>query len=220
MVTYLPWFHHFGWSFKAWWENQTAMLRYHNELKTTALNAATGTYTPTHPYYSRAWTWPFMLRPVNFYFRDLGSNVAQILSVGNPAIFWASVWAAPYVAIMWRRRRDWRAGFVTTALLCQYLPWFLVARPQFFFYVLPLTPFMVLAVVYVLRDLSSATIVLRDHSSGERVESTRHPYLPFVWGYVARGGGALPVVLAGAGGQPDLARHVEGPRVVPRMGLT
>jgi len=184
MVMYVPWFNHFGWSFKAWWENQTAMLRYHSELKTTALNAATGAYTPTHPYYSRPWTWPFMLRPVNFYFRDLGSNVAQILSVGNPAIFWASVWAVPYVALMWRRRRDWRAGFVTTALLCQYLPWFLVPRPQFFFYVLPLTPFMVLAVVYVLRDLSSATIVLRDPSSDERVESARHPYLPFVWGYM------------------------------------
>lgn len=184
MVMYLPWFHHFGWSLKAWWENQTAMLDYHQQLKTTALNTATGSYTPTHPYYSRPWTWPFMLRPVNFYFRDLGSNVAQILAVGNPAVFWASVWAVPYVALMWRRRGDWRAGFVTTALLCQYLPWLLVSRPQFFFYVLPLTPFMVLAVVYVLRDLSSATIVLRDPTSGERVESTRHPYLPFVWGYV------------------------------------
>lgn len=184
MVMYVPWFNHFGWSFKAWWENQTAMLNYHRELKATALNAATGAYTPTHPYYSRPWTWPFMLRPVNFYYRDLGSNVAQILAVGNPAVFWGSVWAVPYVALMWRRRGDWRAGFVSTALLCQYLTWFLVPRPQFFFYALPLTPFMVLAVAYVLRDLSSATIVLRDPSSGERVESTRHPYLPFVWGYV------------------------------------
>jgi len=184
LVMYLPWFHHFGWSVKAWWENQTAMLDYHRQLKTTALNAATDTYTPTHPYYSRPWTWPFMLRPVNFYFRDLGSNVAQILAVGNPAIFWASVWAVPFVAFMWRRRGDWRAGFVTTALLCQYLPWLVVTRPQFFFYALPLTPFMVLAIVYVLRDLSSATIVLRDPTTGERVESTRHPYLPFVWGYM------------------------------------
>ena len=29
MVTWLPWFNHFGWSLKAWWENQTASWDYH-----------------------------------------------------------------------------------------------------------------------------------------------------------------------------------------------
>ena len=183
MIVYLPWFNHFGWSLKDWWENQTAMLAYHRSLKTTALDVATNTYTPTHPYYSRAWTWLFMLRPVNFYSRDVGSDIAQVLAIGNPAIFWASLWAIPFVAVMWKRRGDWRAGFIVTPLLAQYLPWFLVTRPQFFFYVAPIIPFMVLAITYVLRDLASATIVLREPDGGT-VESSRHPYLPFVWGYV------------------------------------
>lgn len=183
LIVYLPWFNHFGWSLKDWWENQTAMLAYHRSLRTTALDAATNTYTPTHPYYSRAWTWLFMLRPVNFFSRDIGSQIAQVLAVGNPAIFWASLWAIPFVALMWRHRGDWRAGFIVTPLLAQYLPWFLVTRPQFFFYVAPITPFMVLAIAYVMRDLASATIVLRD-PGGETVESSRRPYLPFVWGYV------------------------------------
>jgi dolichyl-phosphate-mannose-protein mannosyltransferase len=183
MVVYVPWFHHFGWSLKDWWENQTAMLTYHRSLRTTALDVATNTYTPTHPYYSRAWTWLVMLRPVNFYSRDVGTDIAQVLAVGNPAIFWASVWAIPFVALMWRRRGDWRAGFIVAPLLAQYLPWFLVTRPQFFFYVAPITPFMVLAITYVMRDLASATIVLREPGGGT-VESSRHPYLPFVWGYV------------------------------------
>jgi dolichyl-phosphate-mannose--protein O-mannosyl transferase len=183
MVVYVPWFNHFGWSFKDWWENQTAMLAYHRSLKTTALDVATNAYTPTHPYYSRAWTWLFMLRPVNFYSRDVGSDIAQVLAVGNPAIFWASLWAVPFVVLMWLRRRDWRAGFIVMPLLAQYLPWFLVTRPQFFFYVAPITPFMVLAIAYVMRDLASATIVLREPDGGT-VESSRHPYQPFVWGYV------------------------------------
>ena len=182
-LVYLPWFNHFGWSLKDWWENQTAMLDYHRSLKTTALDAATNTYTPTHPYYSRAWTWPLMLRPVNFFTRDVGTDIAQILAIGNPAVFWASIWAIPYSAWMWRRRRDQAAGFIVVAALAQYLPWLVVTRPQFFFYVAPITPFMVLALAYALRDLSSATIVLRE-PGGERVESARHPYLPFVWGYV------------------------------------
>ncbi len=184
LAVYLPWFHHFGWSFKDWWENQTAMLNYHRQLRTNALDPKTHQYTPTHPYYSRAWTWPFMLRPVNFFLRNLDPGIRQILDIGNPAIFWGSVWAIPFVTYMWRRRRDWRAGFIVTPALALYLPWLLVTRPQFFFYVLPMTPFMVLAIVYLLRDLSEATIVLNDPVSGERVESTRHPYLPFVVAFV------------------------------------
>jgi dolichyl-phosphate-mannose--protein O-mannosyl transferase len=182
-LVYLPWFHHFGWSIKAWWDNQSRMLAYHRSLKATALDPSTGQYTPTHPYYSRPWTWLLMLRPVDFYSRNFGSNITQILAIGNPAIFWASLWAIPFVALMWWRRGDWRAGFIVTAMLAQYVPWFLVSRPQFFFYVLPLTPFMVLGITYVLRDLSAATIVLRD-GSGTVAESARHPYLPFVWGSV------------------------------------
>jgi dolichyl-phosphate-mannose--protein O-mannosyl transferase len=183
LLVYLPWFNHFGWSLKDWWENQTAMLDYHRSLKTTALDVATNTYTPTHPYYSRAWTWLLMLRPVNFFTRDVGADVAQILAIGNPAVFWASIWAIPFVGLMWRRRRDRAAGFIVIAILAQYLPWLLVTRPEFFFYVAPITPFMVLAVTYVMRDLSTATIVLRE-PDGERIESARHPYLPFVWAYV------------------------------------
>jgi len=184
LMTYLPWFNHFGWSLKDWWKNQTAMLDYHRSLRTNSLDPKTGQYTPTHPYYSRAWTWLVMLRPVNLFLRNLNPGIRQILDIGNPVIFWGSVWAIPFAAYMGRRRRDWRAGFIVTALLSMYLPWLLVRRPQFFFYVLPITPFMVLAITYVLRDLASATIVLRDPASGERVESTRHPYLPFVIAYV------------------------------------
>jgi dolichyl-phosphate-mannose-protein mannosyltransferase len=198
-LVYIPWFNHFGWSLKDWWENQTAMLAYHRSLKTTALDVATNTYTPTHPYYSRAWTWLLMLRPVNFYTRDIGTDIAQILAIGNPAVFWASIWAIPFTGWMWRRRRDRAAGFIDIAFLAQYLPWLLVTRPQFFFYVAPLTPFMVLAIVYALRDLSTATIVLRE-PGGERVESARHPYLPFVWGYVLAATGLFlwfwPVLVA------------------------
>lgn len=185
VASYLPWFNHFGWSFKDWWENQTAMFRYHRQLRTNELDPSTHTYTPTHPYYSRAWTWPFMLRPVNFFLRQLNPGIRHILAIGNPAVFWGSVWAVPFVGYMWRRRHDWQAGFILVPVLALYLPWLLVTRPQFFFYALPMTPFMVLAITYLLRDLAAATIVLRDPASGERVESSRHPYLPFVLAYVA-----------------------------------
>ena len=40
------------------------------------------------------------------------------------------------------------------ATLGQYLPWYFASRPLFFFYVTPVTPFFVLALVYVLKQMS------------------------------------------------------------------
>jgi dolichyl-phosphate-mannose--protein O-mannosyl transferase len=183
MATWIPWFHHFGWSLKAWWDNQVATWDYHKSLKAVAYDTKTKTYTPTHPYYSRPWSWLLMVRPVNMWVNYPTGGVQQILGVGNAAIFWASFWALPFAAYAWKRMRDWRAGFVLVTSLALYLPWFLVSRPQFFFYVLPMTPFIVLADTYTLHWLSDATWVMHDPLSGETIESTRHPYRPVVWGY-------------------------------------
>jgi dolichyl-phosphate-mannose-protein mannosyltransferase len=185
MTVWIPWFHHFGWDIKRWWEtDQLAAWRYQRSLKATAYDAKTKTYTPTHPYYSRPWSWLFMTRPVNMYAEYPKGHVEQILGIGNPAIFWASFWALPFAAFAWRRMRDWRAGFVLVTTLCLYIPWFFVSRPQFFFYVLPVTPFLVLTITYSLRWLSDATWIVHDPMTGEAIESTRHPYRPVVWGFV------------------------------------
>jgi dolichyl-phosphate-mannose--protein O-mannosyl transferase len=185
LVTYIPWFHHFGWSISAWWKNQDAMWTYQANLKATALDAATKTYTPTHPYYSSWSTWPLMLRPVSYWVKN-GTNgaIAQILAIGNPAIFWGTVGALPFTAWCWRRARDWRAGLIVVAILVQWLAWAGVSRPQFFFYVLPITPFMVLACAYTVRFFYEATFVQTDPNTGERIESRYHPYRPVAWLFV------------------------------------
>jgi dolichyl-phosphate-mannose-protein mannosyltransferase len=182
LAVYIPWFNHFGWSIKEWWANQQAMWHYHATLQATALDTATHKYTPTHPYYSPGWTWLIMRRPVSYWVKN-GENgaIAQILAIGNPAIFWGSIAALPFTVWCWRRARDWRAGFILLAVLVQWLPWFFVKRPQFFFYVLPMTPFMVLACVYTIRFLYQATIVQVEPETGERIESLHHPFRPVTW---------------------------------------
>ena len=194
MATWLPWFHHFGWSWTRWWENFTATIRFQrNGIQWTALDPKTGVYTPTHPYYARAWKWIIDARPTSFFVKDLGPDIEQILAIGNPFIFWASVFAIPAVAVMWYRLRDWRAGFIVVTFAGQYLPWFLVTRPTFFFYVLPLTPFMILGITYVLQKASDATIVVRDRetgdvatnpATGEPAISRAYVWRPFVVVYV------------------------------------
>ena len=84
-------------------------------------------------------------------------------------------------------RRDWRAGFIVVAALVQYLPWFLAAgEVQFIFYILPVVPFMVLAAVYVLRDLSDArsarTVV--DRRTGATGQGVKRPFTSVAVAYV------------------------------------
>jgi dolichyl-phosphate-mannose--protein O-mannosyl transferase len=194
VVTYLPWLHHFDWRFSEFLDQQLRVAKYHLfELKTLAPDPDTGALTPTHYGYSRPWTWLVMTRPVPLTWQDFGPSIRQLLAIGNPVVFWGSVWTLPYLGFAWWRKRDWVAGFFLTAVLVQYLPWLLVARPQFFFYVAPFTPFLVLGLVYMVRDLSDARLVVRDPGgtvaidpeSGRPAVSVWHPYRPVAWAVVA-----------------------------------
>ena len=102
--------------------------------------------------------------------------------------------------------------------LVMCLPWFVVSRPQFFFYVLPMTPFMALAAVYTLQALSDARLVLAtrtgevaiDPETGLPAISTRQPYRPVVMGLPRDLRGAVPLVLADARGRAPQPRRVGG----------
>jgi dolichyl-phosphate-mannose-protein mannosyltransferase len=194
MITWIPWLHHFGWSWTGWVQNQAATWDFHHTgIEWTKLDPKTGLMTPTHPYYARPWKWLPLLRPISFYAQDVEGGTEQILAIGNPFIFWMSIIAIPYVAFAWRRLRDWRTGFIVVAFAGQYLPWFVQTRPTFFFYVLPLVPFMILAVTYMGRELSDAKIVVREPYTGEvalhpdtgqPAVSSYHVYRPFIVAYV------------------------------------
>jgi dolichyl-phosphate-mannose--protein O-mannosyl transferase len=54
----------------------------------------------------------------------------------------------------------WQASFVVLSVAWQYGPWFFASRTNFLFYMTPITPFLVLACVYALRDLSEVRIGL------------------------------------------------------------
>jgi dolichyl-phosphate-mannose-protein mannosyltransferase len=185
VAVFLPWLHHFGWDVGRLIDTQLGAARFHLDLRAFAPDD-TGTMTPTHYAYSRPWAWLLMTRPVRIATTDLGAAGRGILAIGNPVIFWGSLWALPYLAIAWRRKRDWVAGFLLLAVLVQYLPWLAVARPQFFFYVAPFTPFLVLGFTYLCRDLADARLILRDPDgrvatepgTGRPAVSTSHPYRP------------------------------------------
>jgi dolichyl-phosphate-mannose-protein mannosyltransferase len=106
-----------------------------------------------HPYQSKPWTWLVMSRPVSYYWcTTCGSGkAAEVLAIGTPAIWWASILTLVVCLGWWLTRRDWRAAAVLVAVAAGWLPWFLYPdRTQFFFYAVAFVPYLVLSITLCL----------------------------------------------------------------------
>jgi dolichyl-phosphate-mannose--protein O-mannosyl transferase len=131
-----------------------SLFEYHKAM----LGFNTG-LTTHHPYQSKPWTWLVMSRPVSYYWcpnsgpHPVCSNgkAQEVLAIGTPAIWWASILALLACLIWWLTRRDWRAGAVLVGVIAGWLPWFAFAdRTQFYFYAVTFVPFLVLAITLCL----------------------------------------------------------------------
>jgi dolichyl-phosphate-mannose--protein O-mannosyl transferase len=162
------------------WHLQGQIAHFHEHLY--AYDASKPDHK-AHPYQSRPWTWAYLGRPVSYYYETTHTDSPQerrseILGVGNPAIFWAGYLVVPWLLWTMWKRRSWVVTFILVALLSQYLFWFIpkvsLEKVQFLFYATPIVPFLILGIVYVLRDLSRIRIQ----------DSTSRPFMPVVVGYV------------------------------------
>ena len=130
------------------WHQHAEWLRFHNGLSTP------------HPWESGPWSWlvdgrPILLwNPQGLTDKAGGQVVRYILMVGTPSLWFAFVPAALW--LLWRivARRDPAALLVATGIAAGWGTWFLnLDRTMFIFYMAPVVPFFVLAVVLVLQDV-------------------------------------------------------------------
>ncbi|MDF5757705.1 phospholipid carrier-dependent glycosyltransferase [Spongiactinospora sp. TRM90649] len=131
-----------------------SLIEYHRQV----LGFHTGLQTG-HDYMSEPWEWPLLLRPVAFFYK--GSSKAcgadscsqAIHGVGTQVIWYGALAALVGLIAWYVATRDWRAGAVLIAYAAGWLPWFYYAladnRTMYLFYMAPLIPFMVLALVLV-----------------------------------------------------------------------
>ncbi|MFC4008354.1 dolichyl-phosphate-mannose--protein mannosyltransferase [Nonomuraea purpurea] len=136
-------------SVRSWVQYQLQVLGYHSGLH------------EYHPYMSEPWQWPLLLRPVSFHYPTglppsaCGANECSqaVLGVGTPALWYAAALALIGLIVWYVSNRDWRAGAVLLAFAAGWLPWFYYAiadnRTMYLFYMIPVVPFMVLALVLV-----------------------------------------------------------------------
>jgi dolichyl-phosphate-mannose--protein O-mannosyl transferase len=96
-----------------------------------------------------------------FYEQTASGDSKEVLALGNPLVWWASIPATAFVALRWIRRRDLRGpeGIILAGFLVTYLPWLAQQTNRsaiFLFYLLPTVPFMCLALGYVARILEKS----------------------------------------------------------------
>ncbi|MFB8006482.1 dolichyl-phosphate-mannose--protein mannosyltransferase [Nocardia sp. NPDC056000] len=160
----------FSWvpdALRSLWYYGGEVLTFHEGLTNSAGNH--------HPWESKPWTWPMGLRPMLYYYSDSSSGdcgqsqcVKAVMLIGTPAIWWLALpvfgWA------IWRSfvRRDWRYAAVLVAYGAGLLPWFLqLDRQMYYFYAVPLAPFLMMAVALVLGDVLGHAPAIGRRLSGQ-----------------------------------------------------
>jgi dolichyl-phosphate-mannose-protein mannosyltransferase len=131
---------------RGWIHYQRQILSFHTGLEAK------------HPYQSHPLGWLLLARPVSYFYtspklgqegcRAVGGCSREVLAIGTPAIWWASI--GGLLACLWRwvSRRDWRAGAVLLGVAMSIVVWIpddLHRRTMFLFYALPAVPFLCLA---------------------------------------------------------------------------
>ncbi|MFC5406933.1 phospholipid carrier-dependent glycosyltransferase [Cohnella soli] len=129
-------------SYKDLWQYQKNMYDYHKGVK------------EPHPYASKWYTWPVMVRPVWYYGgKDLAKGDAQsIAAIGNPIIWWVGLLAL--LASWWlgARRKDRVVLTLAVGYLSFYVPWMVAPRSiTFLYHYFPMVPILILSIVWMLR---------------------------------------------------------------------
>ena len=126
--------------------NQKYMLYYHSTLDAT------------HPYSSLWYEWPTMIRPI-FYYSKIGLDTIRqgISAFGNPLIWWAGIPCFFYMLYLLISKHDKNAAFICISYFAQYLPWCFISRCTFIYHYFPSVPFVVLMIIYSLKQLENFT---------------------------------------------------------------
>jgi dolichyl-phosphate-mannose-protein mannosyltransferase len=143
VLSYIPWFLlGEGHNLAGLVQMQHDMYGYHCCAETVMISAGA-----KHPYASSWWQWPFILKPISYYYHDFRVGaalqqgtaccVAEILALPNPAVWWLGLISVP--AMGWLAFRERNKGYLLlfTAYILQWLPWIASPRLAFEYHFFP-----------------------------------------------------------------------------------
>ena len=114
-----------------------------------------GLTNATHPYASKWWSWPLLLKPMSiYYWMDNTTNLSSSIAfIGNPAIFWPMIPLVIYLIYQYMKTCDYKAGFILLSICSQYIPYIIITRISFIYYFYPTVPFLILGYTYLIDKL-------------------------------------------------------------------
>ncbi len=116
-------------------ENQKDIFIYHSR---TVLDSE-------HPFSSKWFTWPLMLRPIWYYSGEVSETVKEGISAfGNPAVWWVGIPAFLYNIYLAFVKGDRKAIYLIIGYLACLLPWVPVERTTYIYHYFPCVPFVCL----------------------------------------------------------------------------
>jgi dolichyl-phosphate-mannose-protein mannosyltransferase len=149
---------------RSWWHYHWEAYNFHATLESS------------HPYQSHPLSWPFLGRPVSYFYPPgikagtFGCQAPtcskEVLAIGTPAIWWLMIPVAFGLAARWIARRDWRASALLLMMSVSILAWIpsdLQDRTMFLFYALPSVPFLCLALALLAGWLLGRAGTVRRH---------------------------------------------------------
>ena len=113
--------------------------------------------TATHPFQSQWYQWILDIRPIWYYIKRTGDLANSISCFSNPIITWNGFVALFYCGYLWLKHKNDGLTITWIGLLTALGPWMLVTRCVFAYHFYPSTPFYILLVVYMLRDIEMKT---------------------------------------------------------------
>ncbi len=138
LLTYIPYFM-LGHTPREWLAHQASMYEFHASLR------------EPHPYQSRWWSWPLLLRPIWYEYYEVAPEVRRgILAIGNPIVWWAGLPALALIA--WRavRTRAAPETFLLAGFAIAYGQYAFITRPLFLYHYMPALPFLIIALAAVM----------------------------------------------------------------------
>ncbi|MEB2285664.1 MAG: hypothetical protein B6D46_08900 [Polyangiaceae bacterium UTPRO1] len=119
-----------------WWHSIWDIPKYFKDV----IGYEAAVADATHPYSSKWYTWPFLLRPVWYHFKDVPNDPAHVVGVwggGNPILWWGGFAAILVALARGIRERHFASIFLCTAFILHYIVWSWIGRTLFQYHYLP-----------------------------------------------------------------------------------
>lgn len=110
----------------------------------------------THTYQSKAWEWPFMIRPVWYHVQYYqNQTVSNIYNLSNPLISWLGLVAVLSCLLLMSRKTIYQVSLdpllvLIVAYSWSWMPWLFSPRIMFFYHYTPAIPWLCIALATVL----------------------------------------------------------------------